>query len=246
MSKIEVGDIFTTNQGYKLTVVDYNKSNDIKVSFNNGCKKKVTAQQLRQGKVKNPYHACVRGVGFIGEGEWKSKQNGKMTPAYKSWNSMIKRAYDPDYHAGRPTYTNVSVCEKWHNFQNFAEWFYKQPNAGRKGFDLDKDLMVPGNKEYNPHACSFVPRAINSLLCDCRAARSNLPAGVDKCGKKYVAKLTVQCKVIYLGVHSTPNEAYQAYKKAKEKNIKCMANKYKDVLDPKIYKNLIDLEINNI
>ena len=48
-----------------------------------------------------------------------------------------------------------SVCEEWKHFSNFKKWFDENYI---EGFDIDKDILIKGNKVYSPEACSFVPR----------------------------------------------------------------------------------------
>jgi hypothetical protein len=55
------------------------------------------------------------------------------------------------------------VCNEWHNFQNFAEWFCKNYcDASMDKWQLDKDIIVPGNRVYSPETCCFVPNAVNN------------------------------------------------------------------------------------
>ena len=111
--------------------------------------------------------------------------------------------------------------------------------------DLDKDLIKRGNKEYCPQYCSFVPQVINKLVGKRDKLRGNHPVGVyyDKQLNKYTAKLTLNSKSKHLGCFLTPEEAFYAYKKAKEKHIKKMAWKYKDVLDRRVYQSLMRYRI---
>jgi hypothetical protein len=95
----------------------------------------------------------VYGVGFIGEGKFKSSLNGVRSKAHKTWTGMLERCYSEKCHARNPTYKECSVCDEWHNFQNFAKWFFKNYI---KGFELDKDIKVKGNKIYSPDTCIFV------------------------------------------------------------------------------------------
>ena len=47
------------------------------------------------------------------------------------------------------TYIGCTVCEEWHNYQNFAQWheehYYEVPN---EIMCLDKDILIKGNKEH--------------------------------------------------------------------------------------------------
>lgn len=94
----------------------------------------------------------------------------------QTWNNMLKRCYNPKVQAKHPTYIGCSVDPVWHKLSDFREWFlihYKE------GFELDKDILLPGNKVYGPDACRFVPQYINLLLTGSGAARGNLPLGVS-------------------------------------------------------------------
>lgn len=244
-SKIQVGDIFKTNSGDDIVVVDYVNSKDITVRFldKHSYTKKTNYSNVLKGKVKNPYRPSVFGVGFYGVGQYKAKDGNKITKVYNTWKGMLERAYCEKSLEIRPTYSECSVVEEWHNFQVFAEWYYKQPNAGRKGFHLDKDLLVYGNKEYGPNTCSFVPCEVNSLLTDCRCRRGDLPQGVGKHDDKYYACTSINGKNKYFGRYSTPEEAYEVYKQEKKKQVKIVAERNKSNLHPKVYANLMRWEL---
>ena len=111
--------------------------------------------------------------------------------------------------------------------------------------EIDKDLIKSGNKQYCPELCSFVPRSINSLLNNNYCRRGKYPIGVifSKYNNKYRATLSIQGKRKQIGHYSTPIEAFEVYKMAKEKYIKYMANKYKNYLHVLVYNFLINYEI---
>ncbi len=99
---------------------------------------------------KDLYLPSVRGVGFIGEGVYRASISGVETEAYKSWARMLTRCYSAYTH---PAYAGCTVCEEWHNFQNFAKW---HEDNYIKGYHLDKDTKVVGNKMYSPDTCQFI------------------------------------------------------------------------------------------
>ena len=137
-----------------------------------------------------------------------------VCPFYRAWSSMLQRAYCPKFHARRPTYIGVSVCEEWHSFMAFRAWMQAQDWEGKH---LDKDILCPGNKVYSPENCFFVAPHINALLNDHAATRGAYPIGVSwsKCVKKYQAKLAINGKEKHLGCFTDPYEAHLAWRKAK-------------------------------
>lgn len=238
--KINTGDVFLTNEGGSVTVIDYRRYSNILIEHNdeNLYRAWVQGGALRNGQVKNPYHKHAYGVGFLGDGRFRSCVNGTKTPAYALWKGMLKRAYCKEFLKLNPTYSGVTVCNEWLNFQTFSNWFYSEPNSNSAGFQMDKDLRVFGNKEYSPRACSFVPYQINYLLNDCMASRGRLPQGVRARGSRFQPALAVNGKIINLSLCETPGQAYRLYKSAKESNVRRMANEWKASLHPEVYEFL--------
>jgi len=150
-----------------------------------------------------------------------------LSPYYDAWNGMLKRAYCLKFHARFPTYTGVTVCEEWHSFMAFRAWMETQDWQGKQ---LDKDIIVPGNKVYSPDTCVFVPPAINTLLLDGGAARGEWPIGVywHKRGKKFCAQIKIAGRLKYLGLFTCPHEAHMAWRKAKVRLVRDAAREQDD------------------
>jgi hypothetical protein len=183
----------------------------------------------------------VYGVGYFGVGEHRSKINYVKTAEYAAWNKMLERCYSEKRLSTLPTYKNCSVCEEWHNFQVFADWYEKEfYTVGSERMDLDKDILVKGNKVYSPETCIYVPQRINVLVVSGHARRGTLPIGVmktkNKTYKAVMSHLTGGKQVRkHLGTFDTPEEAFLAYKTAKEAYIKQVADEYKDKIPKKLY-----------
>ena len=181
------------------------------------------------------------GVAYNSKGKHKARENGKRTKSYQTWRDMIRRCYDPKMLKESPTYVGCSVDERWHDFQDFAEWLYDNPYSNL-GYHLDKDLLFPNNKIYSPETCCFVPQELNSLLTDRRSARGDLPQGVDfnKASGRFRARVRNNGKSKLLGYFDCPNKAYQAYKLAKERYVKNTALAWANRVDWDVFLALMN------
>lgn len=183
----------------------------------------------------------VLGVGTVGEGKYKSRVNNKITPAYAKWQQMMRRVYSMDMLSTHPAYKECSVCDEWHNYQIFAEWFHRYSITG---LELDKDILVKSNKAYSPSTCCFVPTEINKLFTSSKRSRGDLSIGVSRKGSRFRSTVSDgRNKGIHLGVFDTPELAFEAYKTAKELLIKVAADKYKEILLPEVYKTLLEYKV---
>jgi hypothetical protein len=172
--------------------------------------------------------------------------NGKrvMCPFYRKWKSMLERCCDPKFHARNPTYRGCTVDPQWHSFMAFREWMMGKKWEGR---ELDKDIIVPGNKVYSPETCMFVPPSINTLSNDCRAARGKYPQGVtwDKSNQKLIAQIRINGMLKRLGYFPTVAEAEAAYRKAKSDHIFRVAYLLGENEDPRLKPALLRIASTN-
>ena len=188
----------------------------------------------------------VYGVG-INDFPCNIKANNKHIPAYHVWAQMLKRSCDKTYKKLHPTYKDCCICEDWKSFSIFKQWF----DANYvKGYSLDKDILVKGNKIYSPETCCFVPQEINTLLCKSDKARGRMPIGVHERkmvkSQKYIAYLNNSAKKhFYLGTFDTPERAFMAYKVAKEAHVREMASQYynEGKIIEKVYNALMNYKI---
>jgi len=233
-----VGEKLITNQGYEIEIINCVNSKEITVQFSDLLKTVVSGVRYSdiQG-LRNPNHISHFDIGFLGQGCYNMKEHPE---AYIKWRGMLERCYCKKYHSKKPTYIGCSVVEEWYNFQNFAEWFYKN---SRESFELDKDILIKGNKIYSPNTCCFVPAEINVLFTKINK-RGNYPVGVYLHREgKFQASMSVNNKQIYLGLFSTPEEAFQVYKIAKESYIKEIADRWKEKIDIKVYETMYNYQV---
>ncbi len=244
--KIFNGDFFITNEGYDVVVTNYINSKNIWVQFLDdfGYECKVEARQLKLGRIKNPYHKSVRGVGYLGIGEFLCYTNNELTREYKAWSAAMNRCYSENRRDSDNNYIGCTIHEDWHNFQVFAKWYVSQKGYGM-GYELDKDLLVEGNRVYGATTCCLVPKEINNFLVLRKNDRGKYPLGVhyDKNAKAFVARIQVGSDRISLGKYGTPEEAFEIYKKNKELLAVNLAYKYKDTINERVFKHLLRFKI---
>lgn len=258
--KEKLGEVNISLEGYEMKIVEYNSYTDIIVEFQDKYKARVhtTYQHFKKDAwVKNPYHPRVFGVGYIGQGKYETQKDKKKKRVYQTWMSMLQRCYDPYYINEHLTYIDCYVCEEWHNFQNFAEWYYKNYyEVEGDRVELEKDILIKNNKIYSPQTCIFVPRRINVLFIKSNKLRGEYPIGVcENSDKKYGYKyLTAQCNIldenrrrknIHLGEFplNKPFQAFTAYKNFKENYIKQVADEYKDLIPEKLYNAMMNYKV---
>lgn len=247
-----IGEINTNNQGCLMKIVEYNNHLDIIVEFQDKYKGRVHTcyNHFVSGYVKNPYYPNVYGVGIVGN-KYPSRENHKIVKEYSIWNSMLQRCFDKTYMKKFPTYDNVTCCEEWLMYENFYEWLHKQENFDKwfngDKWAIDKDILLKGNKVYSPDNCCLVPHYINSLFIKNDMCRGELPVGVSKNGKKFMAYCNnpFARKREYLGTHKTEEQAFTAYKQYKESIIKQIAQiEYnKGNITKKCYEAMMNYEI---
>lgn len=172
---IDTSKVYTSRNCGDFIIVNYVNSNHVTVKFcETGFTTIVQSRAVYSGSIKDKLMPSISGIGFIGDGRYRSYANGGITKPYQTWVDMLRRCYDPVVQLKFPTYKNCKVCIDWHNFQNFAEWF--EANY-KEGLHLDKDISVDGNKIYSPEYCSFVTRCENNEKAKAKKYKMKSPDG---------------------------------------------------------------------
>jgi hypothetical protein len=140
---------------------------------------------------------------------------------YDVWYAMIARCYLESRLQRNPTYNRCSVCEEWKYFSKFKEWFDEQ--GYRKGYNLDKDILVQGNLVYSPSTCCFVPQYINLLILNRVRIRGQYKSGVFKMKGKFSVHCNIRGKIKSLGTYASEDEAHLVYKTFREAYIREVA-----------------------
>jgi hypothetical protein len=218
------------NQGCLMKIIQYNSAHDIMVEFQDKYKAKVNAQYSHfiRGQIKNPFFTSVLGVGIIGV-KYPVSINNKATKEYITWRSMLVRCYDKKFKEKHPYYKDTTCCDEWLFYENFYEWLHEQENFDKwfngDRWAIDKDIVIKGNKLYHPETCCLVPQNVNALFTKNDAIRGELPIGVSMRYSKFSASChnPFTNKQDKIGVYSTIEEAFFAYKKYKENLIRQVA-----------------------
>ena len=167
------------------------------------------------------------------------------TRPYSVWRNILKRCYT-HYKCHQSSYEGCSIVPEWLLYSTFKKWFDANYISG---YQLDKDLLVKGNKVYSPETCCFVPQEINKLLTNRKRHRGDFYVGVSRYQQKewvrFVAHISKGGTLVSLGYFLTPEEAFQAYKSAKEIYVKELATKYfqEGKITQKVYQALMEYQV---
>ena len=156
--------------------------------------------------------------------------------AYQHWKSLIERCYSDKYHSRQSSYIDCEVCDEWKYFSNFKKWFEKNYVDG---YQLDKDILVKGNKIYSPNTCCFVPKDINAAF---QFARINANNGITESKKGFVVTVNMYNKKVIVGTFSNIDDARDAYISAKRDYAYELADKHyvQGEISRKIYNAILN------
>ena len=257
------GETNMSNEGCVMQIVEYNNALDIVIEFQDEHKYRLRTRygRFKNGECKNPFYPSVFGHGYLGVDvndnvpKTREIKDGKsvLTQEYIKWQGMLQRCFDNKYKEKEPTYKDVICCDKWLCFANFLEdlEILKQEynwNVDEK-LQLDKDILHKGNKIYSLKNCVLVPSWINLLFTKCDAKRGDYPIGVSyrEDRKKYQALCSINGKQTRLGYYNTIEQAFNAYKQAKEQEIKRVADdcvlKGYITQDSRLYNSMISYQV---
>lgn len=215
-----------------MKIIRYRNYSDMDILFDDGTIiKNISTKHFNDGLIKNPNFKSVYGVGYVGEGIYKPRENKK---SYNAWTNVLERCYSDKLKDKRKTYMECNLSDEWHNYQNFAKWYEENLWDTNICTDVDKDILIKGNKLYSPDTCVLGRGQLNSLFIKCNSARGKYPIGVSyhKRDSKYFSQCCYinednEMKQKWLGYHSSSLDAFNAYKTFKESYIKQVADEYK-------------------
>ena len=175
---------------------------------------------------------------LYGHGVYDLLQDG-ASKAYGVWKHLMERTSPiPKRRKGLVSYSDATVCAEWRTFSVFKQWY---ESNHFEGCELDKDILVKGNKYYSPETCCMVPHEINMLLARGNKGSGKYPMGVSLYKDKFRARFGRTT----IGYYRTIQDAFLAYKIVKEKHIKDKAQEYynQGLINERVFNALMNYEI---
>lgn len=201
------------------------------------------------GNPQKHKRSLVFGVG-VNDFDGTTCVGGIVLYEYKLWKDLLKRCYSEKYQFNQPTYKGCKVEDYLLSFTNFYNFIkevkgFKCVDENGRFYQLDKDIIFSGNKEYNRGTICFIPHEINSFLTYSKRGGSKCKLGVTYHNKTstYNARLSTGNVVKSLGYYKTEIEAAEVYICAKEQHAKILAEKYKDTIDERVYESLMNYKV---
>ena len=241
-----LGEKTLDKYGVEMEIIEYTNCRKIKVRFNDEFGAIIDSRydSFKNKNIKNPYRRSFSNIGYLGQGKYSNINHNKILTC---WSNMLKRCY---VSKDNPTYENCTVCEEWHNFQNFAKWYEENYYEIDEDLFLDKDILYKGNKIYSPSTCVFVPRLINNLFTKRQNDRGEYPIGVEpyKNTNKFITIISETHRYgstvrKHLAIEDTIDKAFKVYKEYKECLIKQIAEEYKNDIPIILYNALYNYNV---
>lgn len=187
----------------------------------------IPASKLSSAK-RNP----IYGVG-INDADYITTHNmdGKIKrcPFYVKWIHMIERCYSPKFDETNQCYRDCSVSEEWLVFSSFKKWMKSQDWKGKQ---IDKDLLVFGNKTYGKDVCVFVDGNVNTIIS--RFCTKDSPNGFYFTDNRYVVQCSINGIQKRFGRYKTKEEVTKKYKQVKRENIIDCANTQQGIVKARL------------
>lgn len=157
---------------------------------------------------------------------------GKALRSAKIWYALLARCYCKKTQAKKPSYVGCTLSDEWLVYSKFKHDVENMAGFDKMDWELDKDILVEGNKIYSLETCLFVPREINSVFKQPSRSKKGLPTGVLPYNSKEGVRYTAYCSTGNKGVRrnvgtfKTLSEAEGAYLRAKYEGIVRLCEKY--------------------
>lgn len=174
---------------------------------------------------------------------------GYMTKMSSIWYNIRSRCItNGAYQEGKPTYYGCKLSDNFKNFQYFANWYSSQVGYS-SNYNLDKDILVYGNKIYGENTCVLVPLELNMFFSGLVREKLTLGTCFQKASGKYISQISIGGVNTYLGLFKSEKEARDCYITAKEKEASSWYYRLKNkefIVDKRIIEKLRTFKIEEI
>lgn len=217
-----IGEVFYHPKYGEFTIIEYLSCEKVKIKFlSTGYEYYTSYSHIQRLEVFDAHH----------KGKYNNYRGGKNADKqiYKTWYNMLFRCNN------LKGYKTAMVCEEWHEYSKFEEWYNRQYKE--TGWHLDKDILSYGVGIYSPNTCCFLPPEINTFFIKHKQAKGY---SLNRKRAKYEAFCRDNGKKVHLGKFDSPIEARAAYVKYKRKLLERIITPYLDVISARVYKAMIE------
>ena len=164
----------------------------------------------------------------------------KLSVRYNGINQRTKNNHK------NKLYQCVIKHESFSTLDKFVAWCIKQVGYeyyinDTDNWHLDKDILGDeNNKMYSANNCVFVPHEINAT--GQTKKRNKYGKGVqyfDNRAKPYRAYIRIDGVSYGLGYYNTADEANEQYRKARQKQVDTLKERYKGMVDDRVWDGLM-------
>jgi len=225
------GETNLNASGLLMKIVNFRNVHDIDIEFEDGyVAKNRRYNKFKDGSINNPYYCSLHGVGYYGDTSSEIYKKYAGTKAVTMWKGMIKRSFSKLELKHKIAQRSNEVSEDFKCLVNFLKFYDENAYYIGEELALDKDLLsLKGRRLYSSETCCLLPDRLNNLINVTHAKQSSEPTGVCKRENgQFGAKVLIDKKPVNLGTFDTPEEAFLAYKTAKEAYVKQVADEYKE------------------
>lgn len=178
-------------------------------------------------------------IPIVGDGKYSYATHKRE---YFVWRGLLRRVLK-NSKSLNPTYESCTISAEFLNFQSFVLWYENQLGYS-ENWHIDKDIL--GGKHYSQETCLLIPRCLNNFFRSSGSSAYGM-AGVQPRRKRFRGRLTRysdgRSRFFHLGTFDTPEEAFQAYKKAKELYAKEIAAEWYGKVDQRVINALMSYEV---
>lgn len=210
-----IGQTYTTNEGYKVEIVECGSLKNTTVKFEDGTLlHNRRLGEVKKGKIRNPNRVSVFGVGYLGAEKYKKDI------CYVKWGTLLKNH-------------SYNVCEEWRNYEKFKDWFMiNYPYEQSEDYKMCVSMFNESENIINENTVYFLPKDL------CMLFKEEKGFFIRKCGR-----ITSLFRGKHLGFFKTVEEAINKYKEVKKQHILSQVEKYENLFSKVLYDKIVNYEI---